>query len=58
VDAWQISRETARGPVLQEQYVRPVARAADHLAAKGYITNADREDLVESARREPLPLHR
>ncbi|HEY7058300.1 MAG TPA: alpha/beta hydrolase domain-containing protein [Vicinamibacterales bacterium] len=42
----------------REQYVRRVMRAADHLAAKGYITNAGREDLVESAQREPLPLHR
>jgi hypothetical protein len=58
VDACQVPGEIARDPVLQEQYVRRVTRASDHLVAKGYITTADRKDLVESAQREPLPLHR
>jgi len=30
-------------------------RAADHLAVRGYITNADRTALIAAAEREPLP---
>jgi hypothetical protein len=37
------------------QYARQVRRAADHLAAGGYITNPDRMALIGAAEREPLP---
>ena len=39
----------------RDQYVRRVRRAADHLAASGYITNPDRMALIAAAEREPLP---
>jgi hypothetical protein len=37
------------------QYVKRVRRAADHLAARGYITNEDRKALIAAAEKEPLP---
>jgi Alpha/beta hydrolase domain len=37
------------------EYVRRVGRAADDLAARGYITNTDRVAVVAAAEREPLP---
>jgi hypothetical protein len=37
------------------QYVRRVRRAADHLAARGYITNDDRKALIAAAKEEQLP---
>jgi RNA polymerase sigma factor (sigma-70 family) len=37
------------------QYVKRVRRAADHLAARGYITDKDRKALVAAAKEEPLP---
>jgi Alpha/beta hydrolase domain len=39
----------------QDQYVSRVRLAADHLAATGYITNADRMALIAAAEHEPLP---
>jgi Alpha/beta hydrolase domain len=39
----------------RDQYARQVRRAADHLAASGYITNPDRMALVVAAECEPLP---
>jgi hypothetical protein len=39
----------------REQYERRVRRAADHLAASGYITNPDRMALIAAAKCEPLP---
>jgi hypothetical protein len=39
----------------RDQYARRVRRAADHLAASGYITDADRMALIAAAEREPLP---
>ena len=39
----------------RDQYARRVRRAADHLAASGYITNPDRMALIAAAEREPLP---
>ena len=39
----------------REQYARRVRRAADHLAASGYITSPDRMALIAAAEREPLP---
>ena len=39
----------------RDQYVRRVVRAADHLSARGYITNADRMALIAAAECEPLP---
>jgi Alpha/beta hydrolase domain len=39
----------------RHQYVRRVWRAADHLAAKGYLTRKDQEQIIQAARREPLP---
>ena len=39
----------------KQQYVKRVERAADALAAQGYITNKDRKGLVSAAREEPLP---
>ena len=44
-----LARYRSRG-----QYVRRVARAADRLARQAYITNADRNTLIQSAQREPL----
>ena len=38
-----------------EQYASRVRRAADHLAASGYITNTDRMALIAAAKRETLP---
>jgi hypothetical protein len=40
----------------QHEYVTRVKRAADQLAAKGYITNGDRWALIAAAQREPLPV--
>jgi hypothetical protein len=40
----------------RSQYVKRVKRAADHLAAKGYINNRDRKALIAAAEREPLPV--
>jgi hypothetical protein len=37
------------------QYVKRVRRAADHLAARGYITNDDRKALIAAAKEEQLP---
>lgn len=37
------------------QYVQRVNRAANDLAAKGYITNEDRKALIAAAQDEPLP---
>ena len=37
------------------QYVQRVIRAADSLAAGGYITNKDRKALIAAAEEEPLP---
>ncbi len=39
----------------RDQYVRRVRRAADHLAASGYITGADRFTFVAAAECQPLP---
>jgi len=39
----------------RDQYARRVRRAADHLAASGYITNRDRMALIAAAECEPLP---
>jgi hypothetical protein len=39
----------------REQYVRRVRRAADHLAASGYITHSDGLALIAAAERQPLP---
>ena len=39
----------------RHQYVKRVERAAEHLAAKGYITNEDGKALVAAAEHEPLP---
>ena len=38
----------------RHQYVKRVKRAADNLAAKGYITNEDRKALVAIAEAQPL----
>ena len=40
----------------RRQYVKRVKRAADHLAAKGYISNKDRKALIAAAEDEPLPV--
>jgi hypothetical protein len=39
----------------RHQYVKRVKRAADHLAAKGYITDKDGKALIVAAEDEPLP---
>ena len=39
----------------RDLYARRVGRAADHLAASGYITSPDRMALIAAAEREPLP---
>jgi Alpha/beta hydrolase domain len=39
----------------RDQYARRVGRAADELAASGYITNEDRMALIAAAERETLP---
>jgi hypothetical protein len=39
----------------RHQYATRVRHAADHLAASGYITSADRMTLIAAAEREPLP---
>ncbi len=39
----------------RHEYVRRVRRAANDLAAGGYITNKDRRALITAARNEPLP---
>jgi hypothetical protein len=39
----------------RDQYEKRVKRAADHLAARGYITNPDRLALIAAAEHEPLP---
>ena len=39
----------------RDQYLSRVRRAADHLAASGYITNPDRMALIAAAECEPLP---
>jgi hypothetical protein len=39
----------------RDQYVKRVKRAADYLAARGYITNTDRTALIAAAEHEPLP---
>jgi len=39
----------------RHEYVTRVTRAADHLAAKGYITTNDRSALIAAAEDEPLP---
>ena len=41
----------------RRQYVWRVARAANHLAARGYISNKDRKALIAAAEKEPLPCH-
>jgi hypothetical protein len=40
----------------RRQYVRRVRRAADHLAAKRFLTRRDSEALIRAARTEPLPV--
>ena len=40
----------------RDRYVRRVKCAADHLAAKRYITFKDRNALIAAAKVEPLPL--
>jgi hypothetical protein len=40
----------------RDEYVKRVKRAADHLAARRYITREDGKALVAAARIEPLPL--
>ena len=47
-----LSRYASRG-----QYVKRVTRAVNHLAAKGYISNADRKALIARAKDEPVPCH-
>lgn len=47
--------ELLRRYASRRQYVRRVRRAADSLAARGYITNRDRKALVAAAKYEPLP---
>jgi hypothetical protein len=39
----------------RNQYVKRVERAADRLAANGYITKKDRKALIAAAGKEPLP---
>ena len=39
----------------RHQYVRRVKRAADNLAARGYLTSRDRKALIVAAEDEPLP---
>jgi hypothetical protein len=39
----------------RHEYVKRVKRAADQLAAQGYITNEDRKALIAAAQHEPLP---
>ena len=39
----------------RRQYVRRVRRAADDLAARGYLIRRDREALIRAAESEPLP---
>ena len=39
----------------RERYAGRVRRAADQLAARGYITHTDRMALIAAAEREPLP---
>jgi len=39
----------------RREYVMRVTRAADDLAAKGYINNADRKALIAKTEQEPLP---
>jgi len=39
----------------RRQYVKRVRRAADRLAARGYITSKDRRALIAAAKDEPLP---
>ncbi len=39
----------------RDQYLSRVRRAADHLAASGYITDPDRMALIAAAECEPLP---
>ena len=41
----------------RRQYVWRVARAVNHLAARGYISNQDRKALIAAAVDEPLPCH-
>ena len=41
----------------RRQYLKRVARAVDHLAAKGYISNQNRRALIAAAEDEPLPCH-
>jgi hypothetical protein len=41
----------------RHQYVKRVRRAADGLAARGYITNKDRRAIIAAAKGEPLPCH-
>lgn len=40
----------------RDEYVKRIKRAADHLAARRYITLADGKALIAAARIEPLPL--
>jgi hypothetical protein len=40
----------------RDEYVKRVKRAADHLAARRYITREDGKALIGAARAEPLPL--
>ena len=47
--------ELLRRYASRRQYVKRVRRAADSLAARGYITNKDRKALVAAAKYEPLP---
>ena len=41
----------------RHEYVKRVKRAADHLAAKAYISSQDRKALIAAAEDEPLPCH-
>jgi hypothetical protein len=40
----------------RHEYVKRVKRAADHLAAQGYITNEDRKALISAAQHDALPV--
>ncbi len=41
----------------RRQYVNRVARAVNHLAARGYLSNQDRKALIAAAEDQPLPCH-
>jgi hypothetical protein len=47
--------ELVRRYPASHEYVKRVERAAESLAAKGYITRKDRKALIAAAKNEPLP---